>query len=185
MRKTNQSGFNGDESTMCNINQSGFDLTMNESLNVLAEDIGINPNHTLHETSHNISRCHDFDPVATKVMVDAIRQKKIRETGGLYCLVSHRAEKLIDVRFSNYEWQKAKEHVIYPGPGAPFSKNEWINVNFLQTRNDDDEDLLSSSMECCAICLDSILIRKEEREMMTFLSCNHVFCTKCQGAGEI
>ena len=91
------------------------------------------------------------------------------------------AETLICMRFSNYEWQKAKEHVIYPGPVAPFSKNEWINVNFLQTRNDEDEDLLSStrSMECCAICLDSILIRKGEKEMITLLSCNHVFCTKC------
>ena len=28
------------------------------------------------------------------------------------------------------------------------------------------------------ICLDSILIRKEESEMITLLSCNHVFCTK-------
>ena len=51
--------------------------------------------------------------------------------------------------------------------------------NETDSRNDEDEDVLSSSMECCAICLDSILIRKEEKEMITLLSCNHVFCTKC------
>ena len=61
MCKVIQSGFNGDESTMCKINQSGFELPMNESLNALGEDI-------------DISRCYDFDPVA-KVMVDAIMIK--------------------------------------------------------------------------------------------------------------
>lgn len=45
-------------------------------------------------------------------------------------------------------------------------------------RNDKDEDIWSSSMECCAICLGSIQ-NKGEEEMTTLPSCNHGFCTKC------
>ena len=59
------------------------------------------------------------------------------------------------------------------------SSSKKISIEEGGGANDEAEDIWSSSMEFCAICLDSIIHTGEEEGMTTFLPCNHGFCTKC------
>jgi hypothetical protein len=99
---------------------------MSESLNLLAEDIGLNPNHTSHETSDNIPLGFGFGSV-NYFMVNSIRQiEKPEERRPLLslftCITKHSTEVLTGLKLSNYEWKLARQHAKYPGPGRPVKK---------------------------------------------------------------